>query len=231
MKSNLAIVTEKCEAFAIEPTLEPKGSVQVKRGAKPKAYDPIFSRPFGAEGHTLGDAIEHEASVYKGLMRSKKATLEKLRNIGLVLIECRSLIGDSDKNFGIFLKKTPLSIMSRQDRSDAMWLAEQWANVQSFMKDMDISSCSASYLRKKIASVKKTDAPVQDKPKADVQQPKAENVQQPKAEPSVECPTVESTEVTVSVDTEEEFAESMLALAKSQGLDITKVIECLMQHA
>jgi hypothetical protein len=116
-----------------------------------------------------------------------------------------------------------------------MWLAEQWDNVQSFMKDMDISSCSASYLRKKIAQV--------NKPKADVQsQPKAEKTETASVgHPAVESPAVtegnESPEITegnkasISVETEQEFAEGMLEIARSQGLNIEKIIECLIQYA
>jgi hypothetical protein len=187
----------------------------------------IFDRPYGKEGHTFGEAIEHQASVYKGLVKQKKQALAKLYEIGLVLIELRSIIGKSDKEFGQAIKATPLNIMSRQDRSDAMWLAENWTEVQTFMKDMDISSASAAYLRQKMAKVKKGEsgtAVAEGNEEAQGSEA-TEGSDEDSAVPNDEV--IES--VAIVVDSEESFAMSIKTLATQQGLDLAKVIAFLMK--
>lgn len=199
-----------------------KGSAEMKA---------IFDRPYGEEGHTFGDAIEHQASVYKSLLKQRKGQLEKLKAIGEVLIELRSVIGKSDKEFGQAVKATPLNVMSRQDRSDAMWLAENWTEVQTFTKEMDISSASAAYLRQKIAKAKKSPS-TEGSAKSS-----AEGSEKGSAEGSdettVEASTQDSDEVTESatldVDSEESFAASIKLIATQQGLDLAKVIAVLIK--
>ena len=234
MKSNLAIIAETAivSPKASEKPRQPKATT-VARGIKIPALqesNPIFSRPFGTEGHTLGEAIEHQATVYKSLVKNRKSQLEKLKGIGEVLIELRSVSGASDKDYGKLVAKTDLKVMSRQDRSDAMWLAENWTNVQKYMKDMDISSGSAAYLRQQMKKSEKTSDNAQaEKPKASVKQ----EITQPSSEAtaSVEPSTVESSEATVSVDSEDDFAISMAEIAKQSGLDLNKVIQALMMLA
>jgi hypothetical protein len=250
MKSNLAII-EDAAKFQTK-SVSQKPSVQtVAEGVKLPALknsNPIFDRPFGKEGHTLGEALEHQASVYKSLVKQRKNQLEKLKEIGLVLIELRSISGASDKNYGILVSKTPLSIMSRQDRFDAMWLAENWTNVQSYMKEMDISSGSAAYLRQKIKGTKpaaesktqgsdepsavesKTDA----KPSAGVQSSdkKEPTSTEPSAPATVEASSQKTeTPTEVSVDSEDDFALSMAQIAEQSGLDLKKVINALLKLA
>lgn len=217
--------------------------------------DPIFSRPFGKEGHTLADAIQHQAAVYRGMLRNRKDQLEKLKAIGDVLLELRSIAGvNNDRQLGELIGKTDLAIMSRQDRSDAMWLATEWQTVQDFMKDMDISSGSASYLRKKVREAQQAKpeaSQTTNEPKADVQsaKPDATNEAKPdatnetKSQAKVESvghPTPTETKsqakadepkVEVIVDNEQGFAESMIQIAQMQGLDITKVINAMLKLA
>ena len=244
MKSNLAIIADQAivSPKASEKPRQPKATTVaqgVKIPALGKNTDPIFSRPFGTDGHTLGEAIEHQASVYKKIVKDRKSQLEKLKGIGLVLLELRSVSGASDKDYGKLVSKTPLAVMSRQDRSDAMWLAENWTEVQKFMKDMDISSGSAPYLRQQIRKTAKPSAEpstveskTDAKPSAPVQSEKTETpAVEPSAPVSVEPSTVESSEATVSVDNEDDFAISMAEIAKQSGLDLNKVIQALMMLA
>ncbi len=197
-----------------------KGSAEMKA---------IFDRPYGEEGHTFGDAIEHQASVYKSLLKQRKGQLEKLKAIGEVLIELRSVIGKSDKEFGQAVKATPLNVMSRQDRSDAMWLAENWTEVQTFTKEMDISSASAAYLRQKIAKAKKSTA-TEGSAKSTA---KGSDQGSDEVTGSDEASTQDSDEVTESatldVDSEESFAASIKLIATQQGLDLAKVIAVLIK--
>lgn len=229
MKSNAiakiaAIATPKVSKVAESVKVSPKALNSHTQGKA--QYAELMNRPYGKEGHTFGDAIDHAASSYVGMVRQKKNILGKLREIGVLLIELRSITGKSDKDFGQLIKVTPLSKMSRQDRSDAMWLAENWADVQSFMKDLDIQSCSAAYLRQKI---RKSNTPVES-----AQGSKATSTDSKKEESAtVEASTQESDVVTekatLVIDSEESFAESIRIVAQQQGFDLAKVIASLIK--
>jgi hypothetical protein len=116
--------------------------------------------------------------------------------------------------------------MSRNDRADAMWLAENWTSVQQFMKDMDMSSGSATYLRQQMRKAEN-----KSQPSADVAEnsSKATDTEESSeaTEATVKPLTPESSEATVSVDDEESFALSMAEIAKQSGLDLSKVIAAL----
>jgi hypothetical protein len=205
---------------------KPSDSAVAKSAKGTAEMKAIFDRPYGKEGHTFGEAIEHQATVYKSLVKQKKQALTKLKEIGEVLVELRSVIGKSDKEFGQAIKATPLNVMSRQDRSDAMWLAENWTEVQTFTKEMDISSASAAYLRQKIAKAKKTES-------AGIAEGKTEDKGIAEGNCSDEDSTVRSDEVTekatLIIDSEESFAESIRIVAQQQGFDLAKVIASLIK--
>jgi hypothetical protein len=238
MKSNLAIIEDNAKFNLAKSDPKPKVST-VAKGVKLPALsispDPIFSRPFGTEGHSLGEAIEHQASVYKGLVKQRKGQLEKLKGIGEVLIELRSVSGASDKDYGKLVSKTPLAVMSRNDRADAMWLAENWTSVQQFMKDMDMSSGSATYLRQQMRKAENKSQPSADvaenSSKATDTEKSSEATETQESSEATEATvkplTPESSEATVSVDDEESFALSMAEIAKQSGLDLSKVIAAL----
>jgi hypothetical protein len=229
MKSNLAIIAETAivSPNAKADTRKPKVTT-VAKGIQIPALgnnDPIYCRTFGTEGHTLGEAIEHHAQVYKAMVKQRKNQLEKLRGIGLVLIELRSVSGASDKDYGKLVGKTALGIMSRQDRSDAMWLATEWDKIQSFMKDLDMQSCSAAYLRQQMRKANKATATDED---ATDEKPTA-TVEDATQKSSDNADASESAEVDVSdVST---FASSMASLAKQQGFTVADLIAELQKLA
>jgi hypothetical protein len=254
-KSNVVKIAEVKSAQPEAKTLATNVDVNALGSLLPKAKrfsDPIFSRPFGKDGHTLADAIQHQAQVYRGLLRNRQAQLEKLKGIGEVLVELRSIAGvNNDRQLGELIGKTDLAIMSRQDRSDAMWLAMEWQKVQSFMKEMDISSGSASYLRKKVREAEAAKAapqvqtaqeesktPVQSAEKpADAKPAQPTETKSQKTAESVECPTPTETKsqpvanetIELVVDNEQAFAESMIQIAKAQGLDLAKIITAMLK--
>ena len=230
MKSNLAIIEDNAKFNLSKTDKKPKVST-VAEGVQVtslKESNPIFSRPFGKEGHTLGEAIDHQATVYKSLVKQRKGQLEKLKGIGEVLIELRSVSGASDKDYGKLVSKTPLGVMSRQDRSDAMWLATEWQSITKFMKDMDMSSASAAYLRQQMRKASKPKAEADDVESTEGSQSTDEGstVTQPKADKQSDDASVE-----VSTATEAEFAKSMADIAKAEGLDLAKVIAALQALA
>jgi hypothetical protein len=216
-QSNLAVISEN-GVFNVKSA--------VKNAMLPKAKQPINDAVMynqegilltttTYQGNSLGEAIDAQAKAYKSIKKQQKAALEKLKSIGEVLNYVRSLF-KSDLLFGQFLMKTELSIMSRQDRSDAMWLADNWDEIQLQMKKLDISSSSASYLRQAIrkatATVQRSEAP--DVVAVATVEPQAKptaTVQESKASPVVAVATVEpSTLETKPTATVQESLESKI---------------------
>jgi hypothetical protein len=259
-QSNLAVISEN-GVFNVKSAV--KNAVFTQGVRKPPINDAVMYNDHGQlltttqyQGNSLGEAIDAQAKAYKSIKKQQKAALEKLKGIGEVLNYVRSLF-KSDVLFGQFLMKTELSIMSRQDRSDAMWLADNWTEVQVQMKKLDISSSSASYLRQAIrkasATVQESKAPSvvaetakstvepQVKPTATVQESKASPVVVETAKPTVEHstlkPTVQESEASpvvdsleIIVDNAEAFADSIVMLAKSENLDLNAIIEALLKR-
>ena len=181
-----------------------------------------MSRQFGStKGFTLGDAIEHSASVYTSLVKQKRNQLEKLCEIGKVLQELRSVIGKSDKEFGQAVKSTALKNMSRQDRSDAMWLSENWVAIQSKMKELDINSCSASYLRqllRKEAKSTDSEATVSEATESDQDSSEASS-------------SVESSSVKLSGNDAESIAVAVITLAKLKGVSLAEIATLILAES
>jgi hypothetical protein len=261
-QSNLAVISEN-GVFNVKSAVKNATFTQGVR--KPPINDAVMYNEQGQllttttyQGNSLGEAIDAQAKAYKSIKKQQKAALEKLKGIGEILNYVRSLF-KSDQLFGQFLMKTELSIMSRQDRSDAMWLADNWNEIQLQMKKLDISSSSASYLRQAIrkasATVQESKAPpvVAETAKSTVEPSTVKpTVQESKASPVVEKPVatvqeskapsvVESTvehstlktsddTLEIIVDNAEAFADSVANLAIAEGLDLNAVIEALLKR-
>jgi hypothetical protein len=258
-QSNLAVISEN-GVFNVKSAV--KNAMFTQGVRKPPINDAVMYNAEGIlltttqyQGNSLGEAIDAQAKAYKSIKKQAKLTLEKLKGVGDVLNYVRSLF-KSDLLFGQFLMKTELSIMSRQDRSDAMWLADNWNEIQLQMKKLDISSSSASYLRQIIrkanATVQESKAPSvvaetakstvepQAKPTATVQRSEAPDVVVETAKPTVEHSTLTATTqseapsevdtLEIIVDNAEAFADSVANLAKSEGLDLNAIIEALLKR-
>jgi hypothetical protein len=185
-------------------------------------FSEILNRQFGSvKGYTLGDAIDHSASVYTSLVKQKRNQLEKLNEIGKVLQELRSVIGKSDKEFGQAVKSTALKNMSRQDRSDAMWLSENWITIQAKMKELDINSCSASYLRqllRKEAKSADSEATVSEASESDQDSSEASS-------------SVESSSVKLSGNDAESIAVAVITLAKLKGVSLAEIATLILAES
>jgi len=256
-QSNLAVISENGVfnvKSAVKNAVLPKAKLPINDAVMYNA-EGILLTTTTYQGNSLGEAIDAQAKAYKSIKKQQKAALEKLKGIGDVLNYVRSLF-KSDLLFGQFLMKTELSIMSRQDRSDAMWLADNWNEIQLQMKKLDISSSSASYLRQAIrkasATVQESKAsPVVEKPVAATVEPQAKPTAtvQSEASPVVEKPvaatvehstlkpTVQESEASpvvdsleIIVDNAEAFADSIVMLAKSENLDLNAIIEALLKR-
>lgn len=186
-------------------------------------FSDVMSRPFGdVKGFTLGQAIEHSASVYTSIVKAKRNQLEKLNEIGKVLQELRSVIGKSDKEFGQAIKATALKNMSRQDRSDAMWLSENWTDIKAKMKELDINSCSASYLRQLLRKEGKS---------AENYEVKAERNDVDNEESTEGSSTVESSSLKLAGNDAESIASAVIGLAKLKGISLAEIATLLLAES
>jgi len=230
----------------VEPTVEPKvqkkvstvkvdsklpkkhSKAELAKSSKMTAeFRAILDRPYGKEGHTFGEAIEHQATVYNSMLKQKRNQLEKLKVMGELLIEFRAIIGKSDKEFGQAIKATALSSVSRQDRSDAMWLAENWTTVQKKVKELDINSCSASYLRqllRKEAKSANSEATVSD---ATVSEANSD-AESTSTEGTV---TVESSSLKLAENSAEGIASAVIHLAKANGISLAEIATLLLAES
>jgi hypothetical protein len=229
----------------VEPTVEPKvqkkvstvkvdsklpkkhSKAELAKSSKMTAeFRAILDRPYGKEGHTFGEAIEHQATVYNSMLKQKRNQLEKLKVMGELLIEFRAIIGKSDKEFGQAIKATALSSVSRQDRSDAMWLAENWTTVQKKVKELDINSCSASYLRQLLRKEAKS-TPSEATAKSAVSEAN-ESDDATSSEASV---TVESSSLKLAENSAEGIASAVIQIAKQKGISLAEIATLLLAES
>lgn len=215
----------KTSTVKVDSKVKPKKHTDAELAQDTKyrnEFSEMMSRPFGTvKGFTLGQAIEHSASVYTGLVKQKRKQLESLNEIGKVLQELRSVIGKSDKEFGKAVKATALKNMSRQDRSDAMWLSENWITIQGKMKELDINSCSASYLRqllRKEAKSTDSEATVSEATESDSDSSEASS-------------TVESSSLKLSGDDAESIAVAVIHLAKLKGVSLAEIATLILAES
>jgi hypothetical protein len=170
----------------------------------------------GKTSYTLDAAVKHASSVYDAMWLVQEQMLDHYREIGNILIGIQSLFGGNDKAFGKFLAGSDLGAMSRQDRSDAMFLASNWTKVQKLNTAGALDTLGVSAIRKRLkaAEGKATGAGVR---KADQKAaPKG------KAEASVEASVVPS------VKTEAELADLVWTLIADNGLDFAVFAKALV---
>ena len=168
----------------------------------------------GKKSFSISDAVKHAAAVYDNLWLLQATMLDGYREIGEILLGLQSLFGDNKVAFGKFLEGSELGAMSRQDRSDAMFLASNWTKVQKLNKSGALDTLGVSAIRKrlKVAEGKASGAGVR---KAD------QKVASPKGE------TEAVVAVEPKVQTEEELAAHVMAMLQSNGLDFTKFAKAL----
>ena len=214
----------KVSTVKVDSKVKKHTDAQLAKDSKNRnEFSEVMSRQFGAtKGFTLGQAIEHSASVYTSIVKQKRGQLEKLCEIGKVLQELRSVIGKSDKEFGQAVKSTALKNMSRQDRSDAMWLSENWVSIQGKMKELDINSCSASYLRQLLRKEGKS---------AENYEVKAERNVPESDEDGSEASTVESATLKLAGNDAESIASAIIHLAKLKHVSLAEIATLLLAES
>ena len=224
-------VDKKVSTVKVDSKLKPKADKKFSKAELSKSskmtaeFKAILDRPYGKDGHTFGEAIEHQATVYNSMVKQKRSQLEKLKVMGELLIEFRAIIGKSDKEFGQAIKATALSSVSRQDRSDAMWLAENWTTVQKKVKELDINSCSASYLRQLLRKESKKDDSA-------TTQESTKGTSAVDSDTSSEASsTVESSSLKLAENSAEGIASAVIHLAKANGISLAEIATLLLAES
>lgn len=171
----------------------------------------------GKKSFTIAEAIKHASSIYDTMWLMQEQMLDHYREIGTILIGLQTLFGDNKVAFGKFLEGSDLGQMSRQDRSDAMFLASNWTKVQKLNQNGALDTLGVSAIRKRLkaAEGKASGAGVR---KADQKSsPKGEAEAAPKAEPKAP-----------SVKDEAELADLVWTLIADNNLDFAVFTKALV---
>ena len=104
----------------------------------------------GKKSFTIAEAIKHASSIYDTMWLMQEQMLDHYREIGTILIGLQTLFADNRKAFGQFLEGSDLGQMSRQDRSDAMFLATNWTKVQKLNQNGALDTLGVSAIRKRL---------------------------------------------------------------------------------
>lgn len=170
----------------------------------------------GKKSFTIAEAIKHASSVYDTMWLLQEQMLDHYREIGTILIGLQALFGDNKVAFGKFLEGSDLGQMSRQDRSDAMFLAANWTKVQKLNANGALDSLGVSAIRKRLKAAEGKVSNGAGKRKEE-QSPKgkaeAEAVAQPKAP---------------KVKDEAELADLVWTLIADNGLDFAVFTKALV---
>jgi len=174
----------------------------------------------GKANYELHEAMAHGAMIYDKLYLLQEQQLDYYRELGNILIQARSLF-KSDKLFGQYLAKSDLGSMSRQDRSDAMFIAANWTTVQKLNKNGALESLGVSAIRKRC---KAAEAPKKPSSAGNVSKGKAATKDtSAKAEPTV---GQSDTKPTV-FQTEDELAKFVAEMLKANGLNKVQFTKAL----
>lgn len=175
----------------------------------------------GKANYELHEAMAHGAMIYDKLYLLQEQQLDYYRELGNILIQARSLF-KSDKLFCQYLAKSDLGSMSRQDRSDAMFIAANWTTVQKLNKNGALESLGVSAIRKRC---KAAEAPKKPSSAGNVSKGKAaaQKDTSPKGEP-----TVGSSDTKPTVfQTEDELAKFVAEMLKANGLNKVQFTKAL----
>lgn len=171
----------------------------------------------GKKSFTIAEAIKHASSIYDTMWLMQEQMLDHYREIGNILLGLQALFADNRKAFGQFLEGSDLGQMSRQDRSDAMFLATNWTKVQKLNQNGALDTLGVSAIRKrlKVAEGKASNGAGVRKMDQKTSEPKADAA--PKAE--AKAPKVKD---------EAELADLVWTLIADNGLDFAVFTKALV---
>jgi len=173
----------------------------------------------GKKKFTLDAAVKHAVAVYDAMWLLQEKQLGHYKEIGEILLGLQSLFGDNKVAFGKYLEGSDLGQMSRQDRSDAMFLAANWTKVQQMNKNGILDTLGVSAIRKRLKAAEGKGSNGAGNRKEDqVASPKGETEGDaaPKAKP-------------LAVQNEEELAAHVMTILKDSGMDFVKFAKALAE--
>jgi hypothetical protein len=173
----------------------------------------------GKKKFTLDAAVKHAVAVYDAMWLLQEKQLGHYKEIGEILLGLQSLFGDNKVAFGKYLEGSDLGQMSRQDRSDAMFLAANWTKVQKMNKNGILDTLGVSAIRKRLKAAEGKGSNGAGKRKEDqVASPKgeAEGDAAPKAKP-------------LAIQNEAELAAHVMTILKDSGMDFVKFAKALAE--
>jgi hypothetical protein len=176
----------------------------------------------GKKSFTLDAAIKHATAVYDNMWLLQEQMLDNYREIGLILLGIKALFGDNDKAFGQYVAKTELSAMSRQDRTDAMFLAANWTKVQTLNKNGALETLGVSAIRKRLKDAEG---------KASGAAKRAEEKPEPKNSPKGKAEAVAKEEPKApKIKTEADLAEFVWQVIAEGNLNFAVFAKALNAH-
>jgi NACalpha-BTF3-like transcription factor len=170
----------------------------------------------GNKTFTIDAAVKHAVAVYDAMWLLQEQMLGHYHEIGNILLGLQALFADNRKAFGKFLEGSELGAMSRQDRSDAMFLAANWDKVSKLNKDGSLDTLGVSAIRKRLKA---------SEGKASNGAGKRKHEQEAGNAPDGNAPEVDIK--AVKVQSEVELADVVMALIQANGLDFTKFAKAL----
>ena len=163
----------------------------------------------GKKKFTLDDAVKHAIATYDAMWLLQSQQLDCYCEIGQILLGLQSLFGDNKVAFGKYLEGSDLGQMSRQDRSDAMFLAANWTKVQQMNKNGILDTLGVSAIRKRLKAAEGKGSNGAGKRKED-------QVTAPKAKP-------------LAIQNEAELAAHVMTILKDSGMDFVKFAKALAE--
>tara|TARA_R100001377_G_scaffold15436_2_gene7866 strand:- start:2179 stop:2913 length:735 start_codon:yes stop_codon:yes gene_type:complete len=103
----------------------------------------------------LAEKCTEHATKYKRIITQSRNTMKTWAEIGATLFEMRKRFinedGNTDtKGFGAAVNDSPLSIITKRDRADMIWLFENAVIIATFKKATDYSGNSVQILRSNV---------------------------------------------------------------------------------
>ena len=182
----------------------------------------------------LAEKCTEHATKYKRIITQSRNTMKTWAEIGATLFEMRKRFinkdGNTDtKGFGAAVNDSPLSIITKRDRADMIWLFENADIIATFKKATDYSGNSVQILR---SNVKKW---IKAKNADEVEAYAIENGEVVEAESTEQPETPEGsgeagTDIVQKALSDVELVAHMLELCKSNSLD-PKLIATMFKNA
>lgn len=170
----------------------------------------------GKKKFTLDAAVKHAVAVYDAMWLLQEQMLGHYKEIGEILLGLQSLFGDNKVAFGKYLEGSDLGQMSRQDRSDAMFLASNWTKVQQLNKNGALDTLGVSAIRKRLKAAEGKASGAGKRKEDQVASPKGEGEAEgsaPKAKPLAVQTEAELAAMVMQIIVDNNFSMAVFAKA------------------